>query len=440
MQEKNILIIDDDWDILRAAQLLLKRHYTSVEIEQNPQKIPFLLNQKEYDLVLLDMNFSRDINTGKEGFHWLDVILDKSKKTKVILFTAYGDVEMAVRAMKNGASDFVLKPWENAKLLETFQVCLDTVLAVEEDKLTSNIIGDCPQLKEIFSLIAVAAPTDASILILGENGTGKDLLAKEIHQRSNRKDKPFVHADLGAVNENLFESELFGHVKGSFTDARVDRIGKFQEADKGSIFLDEIGNIPLSMQKKLLFSLQNKIVQKVGSNADLHFDARVITATNSDIYLAVNEGTFRQDLLFRINTIEIVLPPLRERGEDIILLAEHFLHIYNKKYKRKIKGIAYGLSKKLLSYSWPGNIRELQHVMERGVILATGHMLEEKDCPLNTQVGQIVMIDEIFELEDLERKAIIKALKKFNGNITDTSKELGLSRQALYRRIEKFNL
>lgn len=440
MQEKNILIIDDDWDILRAAQLLLKRHYSTVEIEQNPQKIPYLLNQKDYDLVLLDMNFSRDINTGKEGFHWLDVILDKNKKTKVILFTAYGDVEMAVRAMKNGASDFVLKPWENAKLLDTFQLCLEAEPIENEVIVESNIIGECPQLKEIFSLIEVAAPTEASILILGENGTGKDLLAKEIHKRSLRKDKSFVHADLGAVNENLFESELFGHVKGSFTDAKVDRVGKFQEADKGTIFLDEIGNIPLSMQKKLLFALQNKAVQKVGSNASIPVDARVIAATNSDIYLAVNESSFRQDLLFRINTIEIVLPPLRERGQDIILLAEHFLHIYNQKYKRKIKGIAYGLSKKLLSYPWPGNIRELQHVMERGVILATGHMLEEKDCPLNTQVGQRIMVDEIFELEDLERKAIIKALKKFNGNITDTSKELGLSRQALYRRIEKFNL
>lgn len=442
MHEKSILIIDDDVDILNAAKLLLKRHFQKVEIEKNPDKIPYLLNNFTFDIILLDMNFSRDVNTGNEGFFWLDFILDKKKDQKVILFTAFGGIEMAVRAIKNGASDFILKPWINDKLLETLNGVFSKkdTLEIKEGQPTQSIIGESDEMKKVADLIKQVAATDANILILGENGTGKDLVAREIHQFSKRKDKKFVHADLGSVSENLFESELFGHVKGAFTDAREDRIGRFQEADKGTIFLDEIGNVPMVLQNKLLFALQNRNIVKVGSNAQIPFDARLICATNEAIYERVEEKTFRQDLLFRINTIEINLPPLRERGQDILLLAEHFLGIYTKKYNRKIKGISGPLQKKLMAYHWPGNVRELQHVIERAVIVTQNTTLSEEDFVVRKTSNTNNPLVETYYLEDLEKQLIIKTLKKHNGNITDASKEMGISRQALYRRIEKFNL
>jgi two-component system response regulator HydG len=442
MHEKSILIIDDDVDILNAAKLLLKRHFQKVEIEKNPDKIPYILNNFTFDIILLDMNFSRDVNTGNEGFFWLDFILDKKKDQKVILFTAFGGIEMAVRAIKNGASDFILKPWINDKLLETLNGVFskkDTP-EIKESQPPQSIIGESDEMKKVADLIKQVAATDANILILGENGTGKDLVAREIHQFSKRKEKKFVHADLGSVSENLFESELFGHVKGAFTDAREERIGRFQEADKGTIFLDEIGNVPMVLQNKLLFALQNRNIVKVGSNAQIPFDARLICATNEAIYERVEEKTFRQDLLFRINTIEINLPPLRERGQDILLLAEHFLSIYTKKYNRKIKGISVPLQKKLMAYHWPGNVRELQHVIERAVIVTQNTILSEDDFVVRKTSNNNNPLVETYYLEDLEKQLIIKTLKKHNGNITDASKEMGISRQALYRRIEKFNL
>ena len=442
MHEKSILIIDDDVDILNAAKLLLKRHFQKVEIEKNPDKIPYLLNNFTFDIILLDMNFSRDVNTGNEGFFWLDFILDKKKDQKVILFTAFGGIEMAVRAIKNGASDFILKPWINEKLLETLSGVFSKkdTLEIKENQTTQSIIGESDEMKKVADLIKQVAATDANILIVGENGTGKDLVAREIHQFSKRKEKKFVHADLGSVSENLFESELFGHVKGAFTDAREERIGRFQEADKGTIFLDEIGNVPMVLQNKLLFALQNRNIVKVGSNAQIPFDARLICATNEAIYERVEEKTFRQDLLFRINTIEINLPPLRERGQDILLLAEHFLSIYTKKYNRKIKGISVPLQKKLMAYHWPGNVRELQHVIERAVIVTQNTTLSEDDFVVRKTNNNNNPLVETYYLEDLEKQLIIKTLKKHNGNITDASKEMGISRQALYRRIEKFNL
>lgn len=443
MEENSILIIDDDADILNAAKLLLKRHFKKVEIEKNPAKIPFLLNNYTYDLILLDMNFSRDVNTGDEGFYWLDFILDKNKKQKVILFTAYGDIEMAVRAIKNGAADFILKPWVNDRLLETLSgslVMQDTEKSVKETGLGGEVIGDSLVMQKVFDTIKQVAPTDANVLILGENGTGKDLIAKQLHFFSKRKDKPFVHSDLGSISESLFESELFGHVKGAFTDAREERAGRFQEANGGTIFLDEIGNIPLGLQSKLLSVLQNRQVTKVGSNKPLSFDARLISATNEAIYERVDQKTFRQDLLFRINTIEIHLPPLREREDDVLLLAEHFFKIYNKKYNRKLKGISAGLLKKLKAYNWPGNVRELQHVIERAVIVTQNTMLAEEDFVIRKSSNEKDSLVETYYLEDLEKQLIIKTLKKHNGNITDASKEMGISRQALYRRIEKFNL
>ncbi|MCP9765901.1 sigma-54-dependent transcriptional regulator [Lacihabitans soyangensis] len=442
MHDKNILIIDDDVDILNAAKLLLKRHFQKVEIEKNPDKIPYLVNNFTFDVILLDMNFSRDVNTGNEGFFWLDFILDKKKDQKVILFTAFGGIEMAVRAIKNGASDFILKPWINDKLLETLSGVFSKKdqKEIQEAPTPQSIIGESEEMKKVAELIKQVAATDANILILGENGTGKDLVAREIHQFSKRKDKKFVHADLGSVSENLFESELFGHVKGAFTDAREERTGRFQEADKGTIFLDEIGNVPMVLQNKLLFALQNRNIVKVGSNTQVPFDARLICATNEAIYERVEEKTFRQDLLFRINTIEINLPPLRERGQDILLLAEHFLGIYAKKYNRKIKGLSGPLQKKLMAYHWPGNVRELQHVIERAVIITQNTMLNEDDFVVRKTNNTNNPVVETYYLEDLEKQLIIKTLKKHNGNITDASKEMGISRQALYRRIEKFNL
>ncbi|MFN8432337.1 MAG: sigma-54 dependent transcriptional regulator [Spirosomataceae bacterium] len=441
MNDKSILIIDDDVDILNAAKLLLKRHFLKVEIEKNPEKIPFLLNNYQFDVILLDMNFSRDVNTGNEGFFWLDFILDKNKKQKVVLFTAFGDIEMAVRAIKNGAADFILKPWVNDKLLETLRGVFNKVEpSLTDSEQAYSIIGESEEMLKIAELIRQVAATDANILILGENGTGKDMVAREIHQQSKRKERKFVHADLGSVSENLFESELFGHVKGAFTDALEERTGRFQEADKGTIFLDEIGNIPLTLQSKLLFALQNKKITKVGSNAAIPFDARIISATNEAIYERVEQKTFRQDLLFRINTIEIYLPPLRDRGQDILLLAGHFLTIYNKKYNRKLKGISAALQKKLLAYSWPGNVRELQHVIERAVIVTQSQMLAEEDFVIRKGNASNAIVVESFHIENLEKQLIIKTLKKYNGNITEASKEMGISRQALYRRIEKFNL
>jgi two-component system, NtrC family, response regulator HydG len=443
MHDKSILIIDDDVDILNAAKLLLKRHFMRVEIEKNPEKIPFLLNNFEFDLILLDMNFSRDVNTGNEGFYWLDFILDKKKNQKVILFTAFGGIEMAVRAIKNGASDFILKPWQNDQLLATLQgsfASKEEPIETLKEKQNARMIGESEAIKKVKELIAQVAATDANILILGENGTGKDLVAKEIHQLSKRKERKFVHADLGSISESLFESELFGHTKGAFTDAREERTGRFQEADKGTIFLDEIGNIPLGLQSKLLFALQNRSIVKVGSNASINFDVRLIAATNEAIYERVADKTFRQDLLFRINTIEIILPPLRERGQDVLLLAEYFLKIYTEKYNRKIKGISAALGKKLMAYQWPGNIRELQHVIERAVIVAQSNQLQEEDFVIRTNASQNIQLTETYQLEEYEKQMIIKALKKFNGNITEASKEMGISRQALYRRIEKFNL
>lgn len=442
MHDKSILIIDDDVDILNAAKLLLKRHFQKVEIKKNPEKIPYLLNNFTFDIILLDMNFSRDVNTGNEGFYWLDFILDKKINQKVILFTAFGDIEMAVRAIKNGAADFILKPWINDKLLETLSAVFSKKDSIElpETEVELEIIGKSEEMRKVSELIKQVAITDANILILGENGTGKDLVARQIHQLSKRKERKFVHADLGSISENLFESELFGHIKGAFTDAREERIGRFQEADKGTLFLDEIGNVPLALQNKLLFALQNRNIIKVGSNAQLPFDARLICATNEAIYERVAEKTFRQDLLFRINTIEINLPPLRERGQDILLLADNFLEIYTKKYNRKIKGLSVQLQKKLMAYHWPGNVRELQHVIERAVIVTQNLILSEDDFVVRKTNKTNNPLVESYYLEDLEKQLIIKTLKRYNGNITDASKEMGISRQALYRRIEKFNL
>lgn len=461
-----ILIIDDDVDVLSAAKLLLKRHYPQVDIEKNPEKIPFLITNGNYDLVLLDMNFQRDNSSGREGFLWLDRILDIKPTTAVVLITAYGDVEMAVRAIKSGARDFVLKPWENDKLLATLHSALEgsagqgakgagqngsvpgSAASGKAGSSTQNssYIAVSPAMRQVFATIERVAETDANVLILGENGTGKDVVARALHQRSLRRDKPFVSVDLGALSDSLFESELFGHVKGAFTDAREDRAGRFEEANGGTIFLDEIGNISLPQQAKLLTVLQQRVVTRVGSNKPKSIDVRLICATNSPIYQHVSDRSFRQDLLYRINTIEVHIPPLRERPEDIIPLAEHFLKQYRKQYNRKVGSISPALARQLQQYRWPGNVRELQHAIERAIILAQGAVLEPEDFYFGTSTPAAIPTDkelpfqENLQIEDMEKKMIQQAMQKYHGNITDIARELGLSRQALYRRLEKYGL
>jgi DNA-binding NtrC family response regulator len=439
-----ILIVDDDMDVLRAARLLLKRHFEQVDFERNPQKIPYLVSNFDYDVILLDMNFTRDLSSGKEGFEWLDRILDLKPESAVVLFTAYGDVEMAVRAIKAGATDFVLKPWENEKLLATMQAAFNKrkSLTQKEKHATTDsqlITGNSAAMQQVMDTVTRVAATDANILILGENGTGKDMLARHIHQLSQRSKQPLVSVDLGALSETLFESELFGHVKGAFTDAREDRRGRFEEANGGTIFLDEIGNISLPFQAKLLTVLQNRSVTRVGSNKAIPVDVRLICATNRNIQQMAAQHLFRQDLLYRINTIEVNLPPLRERTEDIIPLAEHFLQLYRDKYKRPVNSLHESLAQQLQQYDWPGNIRELQHAMERAVILSQGKMLMPKDVFVKSPARE-QDLDTGYNLEEMERNIITQAMKKCNGNITEAARELGLSRAALYRRLEKYNL
>lgn len=458
MLTAKILIVDDDVDVLSAAKLMLKRHFSQIDIEKNPQRIPFLVTNGDYDAILLDMNFTRDVISGKEGFDWLDRILDIDPLAVVVLFTAFGNVEMAVRAMKSGAMDFVLKPWENDKLLATLQAA---VQKRAENKAHANVqptsatptappktvtkptqstfLATSPVMQQLYATVERVASTDATVLILGENGTGKSDLAHLLHQKSNRTEKPFVTVDLGAIPESLFESELFGSVKGAFTDAKEDRAGRFEEAHGGTLFLDEIGNLSLPMQAKLLSVLQSRLVTRVGSNKPKQIDVRVICATNQPLAQMVAERTFRQDLLYRINTIELRLPPLRERPEDIVPLAELFLKQYRHQYKRVVTAFSAALVKQLQRYNWPGNVRELRSAVERAIILTQNSTLQPEDFFQNafTEASQF---NETFQLEEMEKQLIVKAMKKYNGNITEVARELGLSRQALYRRMEKYGL
>ncbi len=451
-----ILIIDDDEDVLIAAKLLLKKHAKEVIIEKNPKKIPFLMNNGTYDVILLDMNFSKDITSGKEGFYWLEQILEADPQAVVILITAFGDVEMAVKALKEGATDFVLKPWQNEKLIGTLSAAIKLKESYKEvDKLKSakrqleddinkpfkDIIGDSPAMKNVFSIIDKVAGTDANVLILGENGTGKELVARAIHQRSLRKDNVFVGVDMGAITETLFESELFGHKKGAFTDAKEDRAGRFEIATGGSLFLDEIGNLSMPLQSKLLSVLQGRQVTRIGSNKALDIDIRLICATNMPVYDMVAENTFRQDLLYRINTVELHLPPLRERQDDVTLLTEHFVQVYCDKYRKPHKKVASSTLKKLSKYPWPGNIRELQHAIERAIIMSEGNILMPDDFFFLVQKtdSQSDTADNL-NLDDVEKNIILKAVNKHSGNISKAAKELGLTRASLYRRLEKHGL
>ncbi|SDD02078.1 DNA-binding transcriptional response regulator, NtrC family, contains REC, AAA-type ATPase, and a Fis-type DNA-binding domains [Algoriphagus faecimaris] len=452
-----ILIIDDNEDLLFAAKMLLKKHAKEVMIEKDPRRIPFLINNNNYDVILLDMNFREDTTSGKEGFYWLNQIKEIDPKAVVILITAFGDVEMAVQALKEGATDFILKPWQNEKLLATLSAAIKLKESYNEvDKLQkkqkqlqsdlkkpyTDIIGNSASMKNIFSIIDKVAQTDANILILGENGTGKELIARAIHERSLRKDEIFVGVDMGAITETLFESELFGHKRGAFTDAKDDRAGRFEIADKGTLFLDEIGNLSMPLQSKLLTVLQRREVTRIGTNKAIPVDIRLICATNMHVHEMVMENTFRQDLLYRINTVEIFLPPLRERQDDIPNLANHFLKQYAQKYRKNFKGFRATAMELLQRYPWPGNIRELQHAIERAIIMAEGDELDSRDFFFLSAkpASEKAPASNTLNLDDMERSTIQRAIDKNGGNISKAAKELGLTRASLYRRLEKYGL
>jgi len=455
--DSRVLIIDDDEDVLLAAKLFLRQHLKTVHTDKNPNNIPLLMKNASYDLVLLDMNFSRDATSGKEGFYWLNKILEIDPTVAVILITAYGDIELAVQGIKEGATNFLLKPWDNKKLLAT----IDTTLEVHRSKKEvidlkstqklileqghqpfSHIIGQSDAMMQVLNTVQKVAKTDANILILGENGTGKEVIARAIHRASPRRDEVFINVDLGAISESLFESELFGYKKGAFTDAKEDRAGRFEVANKGTLFLDEIGNLSMPLQSKLLSVLQNRKVVRLGSVKEVTVDIRLVCATNMPLYQMVDEQKFRQDLMYRINTVEIHLPPLRERVEDIPLLVSHFLEEYCRKYKMPNKRLHAATLKRLEKHHWPGNIRELQHSVERAVIMSDSNVLQPNDFFLSTQDKQEeeeVMTPDT-NLEATEKMLIRKVIDKHGGNISKAAKELGITRASLYRRIEKYEL
>ncbi len=454
--EAKILIVDDDQDVLLAAKLFLKQHIKIVHTEKDPTNIPNLLKAENYDVILLDMNFSRDATSGKEGFHWLNKILEIDPAAVVIFITGYGDIELAVQGIKEGATNFILKPWDNKKLLATIMVNLKVrsskqefedlkskqkVLIAGQDQGYEIMIGSSLPMEQVLNTVKKVAITDANILILGENGTGKELIDRAIHKASRRRDEVFISVDLGAISESLFESELFGFKKGAFTDAKEDRAGRFEAASKGTIFLDEIGNLSFSLQSKLLSVLQSRKVVRLGTNKEIPIDVRLICATNMPLYQMVKEGKFRQDLLYRINTVELNIPPLRDRIDDISPLVDHFLQIYCKKYKMPVKRLNASTMKRLEKHHWPGNVRELQHAVERAVIMSESNILQPQDFFLSQMDDQAEGLEpDNYNLEDAERLLIRKVIDKHGGNISKAAKELGLTRASLYRRIEKYGL
>jgi DNA-binding NtrC family response regulator len=448
----NILIIDDDRDILLTARVVLKKQFGNIQTETNPERIIPRLLEQAYDVILLDMNFSAGATSGKEGMKWLREIMKADPSSHVVMMTAYGDIDLAVKAMQDGASDFIVKPWDNQKLLATIINVYrlhksskeiqelrekQELLHHDMDQQFSEIIGDSPSMKLVMETVDKVARTEANVLILGENGTGKELIARALHRSSRRADNIFVSVDLGAVAETLFESELFGHVKGAFTDAREDRSGRFEVASGGTLFLDEIGNLSLPLQAKLLSAIQNRVINRVGSSKETPVDIRLISATNMPVYKMVQEKSFREDLLYRINTVEISIPPLRERREDIPLLMDHFIDIFARKYKKEGLRPETEALKKLLDYSWPGNIRELQHVIERAIIMSDSDTLKTSDFLISKQSGALPTSTG-FRMEEVEKETIRQALEKYRYNISKAAEELGMARTTLYRKMTKY--
>lgn len=451
MVDAKVLVIDDNKSVLSALEILLQFEYKNVQTISNPNQISSFPQLEEIDIILLDMNFSAGVNTGNEGLFWLKEIKKRSPNTSVIMMTAYGAVDLAVRALKEGASDFVLKPWNNERLLTTVKSAYELRQSKQEiNKLKKKehnlkrvinedknyIIGNSKALTSVLNLVRKVAKTDVNVLITGENGTGKELIARELHRLSSRKDEVFIGVDMGSIAENLFESELFGHMKGSFTDAKEDRAGKFEAAHQGSLFLDEIGNVSLQTQAKLLSAIQNKSIVRVGSNKSISVDIRLICATNCNLEQMVADGLFREDLLYRINTIHIEVPPLRERKGDITVLADFFLKKFANKYDKpglRINNIA---QEKLENYPWPGNIRELQHTMERAVILSEGNVLKPTDFLLHAKPSQSFS-DGPKTLDEMEFQMITRALEEHEGNYSAAADQLGVSRQTLYNKMKR---
>ena len=450
LKNASILIIDDDPDVLTAVRLLLKTEVKEVLTEKNPENLRSILAKQPFDLIMLDMNFMSSINTGNEGLFWLKKIKEFKSEAAVIMITAYGDIDLAIRSLKEGAADFVVKPWHNEKLLITIKEALNKktngkaneIHIKFESEINRELLGESQVMQEIFYKIQKIAPTDANILILGENGTGKDLIAKAIHRQSLRTNKPYIKVDVGALTESLFESELFGHKKGAFTDAREDREGRFEAANGGTLFLDEIGNISLHQQAKLLSVLQNRQVMRLGENQATMVDIRLVCATNVPLQELANENRFRKDLVYRINTVEIIIPPLRKRGNDIILLAQHFSKFYCNKYLKPCVQFDESAKDKLLHYNYPGNVRELQYTVERAVIMADGEVLKANDIIFSPIESVKPEDDEPVELNlnSVEKNTSLKVIEKLTGNISKAAKELGLTRTALYRRLSKYDI
>lgn len=452
MTKARILVVDDDPDVLHTARMILKTNY-QVDTENTPLRIESLLKKDPPDLIVLDMNFKAGATSGNEGLYWLRKIKEMHPESYVIMNTAYGDINLAVESMKIGAVDFLVKPWEREKLLATvntvYQLMLSNRKVEKLQRRSELLLGEVEagyqelvftsgRMKSVMQVVEKVATTDASVLILGENGTGKELLARAIHKKSYRAGEGLVKVDLGALSESLFESEVFGHVKGSFTDAREDRVGRFEIADKGTLFLDEIGNLSQTMQVKLLSALQNRQITRIGSNKSIPFDVRVISATNQPLYEMVAQNVFRQDLLYRINTVEIELPPLRERKEDIATLVKHYLRIYGDKYGKTKLRLEERTLAQLMNYLWPGNIRELQHAVERAVIMTedavihAAHILpvRKEKAPAETSL----------KVDDVEKSAISKAIERCSGNLSQAADELGIGRTTLYRKMKKYEL
>jgi len=452
MNKGNILVVDDNRSILSSLEILLAIEFQGLTTLSNPNQLISELRKKDYNVVLLDMNFSAGVSTGNEGLYWLGRIKETHPDISVVMMTAWGDIELAVNSLKRGSTDFVMKPWDNQKLIATLKAALqlnlsarevnrlkekESVLKKEINREQKYIIGTSPSLMKVMNLIRKVARTDANILVTGENGTGKELIAREIHRLSGRADEVLVSVDMGAITDTLFESELFGHMKGSFTDAHESRPGKFETANKGTLFLDEIGNMSVHLQAKLLAVIQNREVFRIGSTQAVPIDIRLICATNRNLDQMVKEGLFREDLLFRINTIVIDVPPLRERGEDILILADFFLRKYSSKYNKPGININRQAQEKLLQYSWPGNVRELQHAIEKAVILCDSLIIKPDDFYLRhtgvPQPGE----NSFMTLDEMERQFIMKTVEQYNGNLSAAANHLGISRPTLYNKLKK---
>ncbi|HET8735523.1 MAG TPA: sigma-54 dependent transcriptional regulator [Pricia sp.] len=451
MLDAKILVVDDNKSVLSALEILLQFEYKTVKTISNPNQISSFPALDTYDIVLLDMNFTAGVNTGNEGLFWLREIRKKAPQISVIMMTAYGAIDLAVRALKEGATDFVLKPWNNEKLLATVKSAYElrksqkevTQLKEKESHLKqvinqspNHIIGHSNAIKSVLQLTAKVAKTEVNVLVTGENGTGKELIARELHKLSPRCDEVFIPVDMGSISENLFESELFGHMKGAFTDAKDDRAGKFEAANGGTLFLDEIGNLSLQTQAKLLSAIQNKTIVRVGSNKPIPVDIRLICATNENLDKMVQDGLFREDLLYRINTIRIEVPPLRDREGDVLVLADFYLKKFIVKYGKPDLRINQPAQEKLMAYPWPGNIRELLHTLERAVILGEGYLLEPKDFPLNAKSSNSPDSDPK-TLEEMELLMIQNALDQNDGNYSAAAEQLGISRQTLYNKMKR---